>query len=281
LYMLYLAVFLLLLAICSVYPIMTVIIKSNSKTILKKLNLMAQSNKNFYNVVYYWNVVYAYAMHGLSEYEHVKNMPIKEGVKAAAEDVLGVQDFIINDLLNPENGLSENELLYNTAVGNLCDLYTFEDEILMKLCPTLGGGAATRGILGLHLYHVVGLQAVESCYTESDHTWEDSKICLAMEEIVNIEVFYPYTYNSYKNIDKLIREEMVKNYEKVNDSIVQFVVIYIVLYALLGTLAGWKIKRRLEEEITDWRKMLRHIPFVIANESKLMKVFLARNREDV
>ena len=281
LHLIYLAILVFLLGICSVSPMMSLLVKKFSKTILKKLNLMAQSNYIFYNLVYYWNAVEAYAQYGVYEYEYIKDTPIGEAIKTAAEGVLGVQDFFINDLLNPENGMSDNSILYSTAVGDLCDLYSFGDEVLERICPTLGGGAATKGIIGLHEYHVLALNAMQECYTQSNKTWEASKRCLGLQEVVNVEVFYPYTYSSFNNIDILIREAMVKDYDQMNGFISGFMIVYLVLYVFVGTWVGWKIKMRLEIEMTDWRKMIRQIPFAIANESKLMKTFLQKHREDL
>jgi len=280
-FLLYLGVAGFLLSICSIYPIMCIIANVNNSKILNALQLLTKSNLRFYQLVFLWDMMYGYDQYDVNRYEYIKNKPILDAVQEAQQQVVNFETFVIGDLLDKQNGLSENTFLNEIAIGNLCDLYTFSDEILTKLCPDLGGGIATKGIIGLYNYFVTSLNTVEDCYTNSQQTWQDSQACLGLEELINVEVIYPYFFQSYRNLDTIIREEIVTSADKYLNSITVLLSTYIGLYVVLGTLAGWKLKKRLEKEINDWRKMIRVIPFMFGNESKAIKGYLSRYRREV
>ena len=280
-YFLYAALACFLTIICTPFPFMLSDFKHGSNTILNKMNLMAESNLNFYNLVYYWNVVYAYAQYGVWEYEYVKNEPITIGVVEAYEKVVNVQDYIINTLLDSENGLSENQELSQIAIGNLCEIYPEADALFDSFCPTLGGGVATKGILGLYTYHLIGLQAIQQCYNFSSKSFDDSKRCLGLQYMVDFEVIYPCTYWAFHRVDAIIKEEMAQDYDHL-DALVEVIMwIYLAGFVFVGSVVGWKILAIMNKEINDWRKMLRQLPFIVGKENKFLKVFLQRHRSHI
>jgi len=84
--------------------------------------------------------------------------------------------------------------------------------VFASYCQTTADGDATKGILRLHTYYVVGLHSAQQCYNLSAKSWDDSKKCLGLQENVDAEVIYPCMYWAYQNIGSIIREEAVKNY---------------------------------------------------------------------
>jgi hypothetical protein len=280
-FLLYVGVAGFLASICSIYPIMCIVANINNSKIFSALQLLTQSNLRFYRLVFLWDIMYGYAQYDVDRYEYIKNVPIFDAVQEGQKQVLNFETFVIGDLLDKQNGLSENTFLSKIAIGNLCELFTIDDEVLINLCPDLGGGAATKGIIGLYNYYVTSLGTVKDCYANSQKTLQDSKVCLSLPEMINLEVIYPYFFQSYRSLDVLIREEIVTNSDKYLNSITVLLSTYIGLYVVFGTLAGWKLKKRLEKEINDWRKIIRIIPFMFGNESKAIKGYLSRYRREV
>jgi len=278
-HLLYLAILCFCILIFSAYPILYSTVNSSTKIIHEKIDIMTQSNLNFYTLMYCFNGIYSYIQEPYTAY--IRNKPAGSEIAACLQDLSKVQDFIVKDLLSSDYGLAENPLLYNTAVGNICEIYTFSDPNLESNCATFANGAATKGIVSLNSYILYTLQNVYQCFEASEKTFADQHICLGLEDLINLEVFYPYIYEAYKGIDVLIREEMVLDYDGLQGDIDRTVWIYVVLYIILGSLFGWNITKKLDNEMIDWRKLLRQIPYPVAIESKMLKVYIQRTRGDI
>jgi len=214
LYSLYIAIIWFVFMVFLAYPILSNETRVGSKAVLQKLNLMTQSNLYFYYTLLLFNGIYGY----VQEYSTatMKNKPISTEWPLVLEGLTKVQDFMIYDLLDPVDGLGSDTELVDTVVGNLCEIYYIDDPILMGLCPTLGGSAVTKGLVGLSSYTIAALQSVQNHFVNSNKTKEAMIEALANQDLINIEIFYPFTYMAYQKIDELIRAEIVKDFDNFN-----------------------------------------------------------------
>ncbi len=78
-----------------------------------------------------------------------------------------------------------------------------------------------------------------------------------------------------------VKEEIGKDYTSLKTFVESIEWIFIVGYLLFGTLVGWRILKKMNDEMTDWRKMMRQLPFTVGKENKFLQVFLQNNRSNV
>jgi len=45
---------------------------------------------------------------------------------------------------------------------------------------------------------------------------------------------------------------------------------------LVGSVVGWRILKKMNEEMNDWRKMIRQLSFIVGKENKFEKVFVQK-----
>jgi len=270
---LHLATFIFLFLVFSAYPILYSQVGPGNEALLRKMDLMVQSNMNCYYTVLGFNVVYIYVQEPNSQ---VKNMPIETAWLEIYQKLAAVQDFISDDLLDPKTGMGSDPVIYKNAVGNLCDMYYFDDPIVMGNCQTIGGGFLTKGVSGMNSFFMAYSQAMYLYFKNSNQTLAASREALDNTQAVIWEAFYPFIYISYEMIDEHIRNAMVKDFDQLSRSILQVMVAFIVIYAVIGGWVAWKIQKVLKVEMMDWRKMLRRIPYPVANENQHLKAFLKK-----
>jgi len=237
------------------------------------MNLMVQSNWNLFHTIFSLNMLYLYVQEPDAL---AKNKPIEIEFEIAYNKLTHVQDFIINDLLDPKAGIKTDSTLYKTAVGNLCDIFYFYDPIVTRNCPTIGGGFMTRGVVGMNGFLVSFIQKIFLSFKNSNQTVAAAWEALNFDELITWEAFYPFIYSSYQTIDQLIRDAMMKNFDILTDRVARITLTYIAIYLIIGIYCSFKIKKSLQKEMTDWRKMIRSIPYSVASENQHLKAFLKR-----
>ena len=239
-----------------------------------KMSLMARSNLNLYNTNFLLTTIYEYVQENRTTY--ARGLPLKQEWERTFELMTHVQDFLLLEILDTKKGLGGNLQLRELVTGSLCDSVQVSDESLIAFCKTMGGGVVQRGIVGLNSYTLASVKEVKDYFDNSAKTYEDMYIALNFGGLINIEIFYLFTYEAYKRIDFLIREELAKDFDSFRFRVKEIVAIYILIYVVFGVVASRKIKNRLEKEITDWRKIIRQIPYSVVNESKLLKSYLSK-----
>jgi len=263
----------LIVLLFSAWPVIFSQIRPGNQEILNKMNLMVQSNWNLFNTIFSFNMLYLYVQEPNA---YAKNKPVAEEFEIVYNKLTSVQDFIINDLLSPKAGIKTDSMLYKTTVGNLCDIFYFYDPIVTRNCPTIGGGFMTRGLVGMNGFLVSFIQKIYLSFKNSNQTVEAAWEALNTDEAIIWEAFYPFIYSAYQTIDQLIRDAMMKNFDFLTHRVTKITMAYIAIYVIVGLYCAFRIKKSLQKEMADWRKMIRRIPYPVATENQHLKAFLKR-----
>jgi len=274
LYMLYLATFCLVVGLFLAHPVLAVRVKRGCDGIINKINLAAQSNFNFHETCLLFGTIYVYVLENASTY--LREKPISVEYVSIFNKMTTVQDFIVGQLLDTEKGLGKNEELKDTVMSNLCDMIKLTDPVIERNCMSLGGGAATRGLIGLNSFTLQALGGVKSFYDNSDKSVEAASAALSMKDLVDLEVLYTLTYQAYLKIDNILQQQLYIDFEDLKNSIQQLGLSFCIVYLLFGGYFSWKLRKSLVKEMVDWRKLLRQVPYIVACENKHFRAYVQR-----
>ena len=274
LYMLYLASLFLIIGLFLAHPVLAIKVKTGCDGILSKINLATQSNLNFHELGLLFATIYAYVQSDATTY--LRNKPIAEEYATIFRKMTMVQDFLIGDLLDTEKGLGKNTELQNTVRSNLCEVITLSDKIVESLCTTLGGGAATRGLIGLNSFTLSALKEVKSAYDNSDKSYMAASAALNLQDLSDLEVLYSLTYQAYVKIDNILQEQLAIDFKDLKGSIQSLGLSFFVIYLFFGILFSLRIRRSLVKDMEDWRKLIRQVPYTVASDSKHFRAYVQK-----
>jgi len=263
----------------SSYIALLVFMTNGNQAILAKVDLLTQSNLNLYKLNTLATSIYEYIQENITT--EITNIPIKEFYEETYKEATKAQDFILYDLLDTTNGVGNNPVLVEIATGDLCSNIDAPDENLAKLCTTMGGGVALNGLIGLNSFTLASMKSVKDYFDYSNRTLEAEVTALAMEPLVDVEVFYPFTYVTYQYIDDLLKSQLSDDFSSFKQQILEIIIAYTVVYYLIGIYLWVRIKRTFEFEMASWRKMLRQIPQGLIATNKRLRRYLAQNSDGI
>jgi len=274
-----LSIIALVIVLYSAYIALLGFMTEGNVAILAKVDLLTQSNLNLYKLNSLTTSIYEYIQENITT--EIRNTPIKEDYEETYREATKAQDFILYDLLDTTNGVGSNQVLVEIATGDLCSNIHTDDENLAKLCPIMGGGVALNGLIGLNSFTLASMKSVKDYFDYSNRTYEAQVTALGLEALVDVEIFYPFTYSTYQFIDNLLKSQLADDFSLFKQQIMQIVIAYTICYYLIGIYIWVRIKRTFEFEMASWRKMLRQIPQSLIATNKRLRRYLAQNSDGI
>jgi PAS domain S-box-containing protein len=263
----------------SSYIALLAFMTNGNQAILAKVDLLTQSNLNLYKLNSLATSIYEYIQENITT--EVRNTPIKEDYEETFKEATKAQDFILYDLLDTTNGVGNNAVLVEIATGDLCSNIKTDDENLAKLCTTMGGGVALNGLIGLNSFTLASMKTVKDYYDYSNRTYQAQVAALSLDGLIDVEIFYPFTYSTYQYIDSLLKSQLSDDFSAFKQQILEIIIAYTILSYLVGIYLWVRIKRTFEFEMASWRKMLRQIPQGLIATNKRLRRYLAQNSDGI
>lgn len=270
-------VFLMVLVFSAFFFVLALVLNQNAG-IIKKTNLMMDSDLTLYNIDLLYASLYPFIYLNMST--TVYNRPITETWDELFTQVTQAQNNFVQ-LIDPKEGIGNIPELELIIKGSLCDAIE-NDPAYYPYCESTAAGALLKGVIGGTSLLLSILQRIKESFEVSSRTFPDMVKALGDPEFINLEIIGElYLFRAFEQIDALIKSQVKTDLENYKSEIGLAVAIFIIAYILSGLLLWWKVENRFRVERSGWRKMMRLIPNQMVMTDKLLKDYLINNSEGI